>query len=478
MADNALLLNHEERQMCCNIFTFSVIKTPTTNDVIDKTLDTTPSNDSQEHIPSDGDEPPMKKVRVDNGSDMLNNEITNVPDATPKKSTPRSKKTPKKRKTSPNKQVTSEGNVNKEMAKHVNKIHRKLDSPTNKVDELDKHVKKTNIKDKYIIVNHSPTLCTVQMNINPKTPENGKRKRGRPRKDLVFHVSNKGEPTVTLAKKIRTEKSLPSISSPTTESERSDGASDTNSISSIDLETRKASSRTRENVCKVCEKPDDLLVCEGVCNSAYHKECLTSGTIIPEKFICEQCTTGNHICFVCNKTDNVIKCSSQNCGKFYHLDCIKTVDPKIKDENFICPLHHCNVCGTEKPTNSKRRLTSCIRCPVAYHSSTCIVAGSLPITSQYIVCNRHFIADPKKAHHLHVNVNWCFVCSIGGTLICCESCPAAFHPECIQETGIPEGHFFCRDCKEGKELLYGEIVWVKLGMYRCCHVFIFYNNFF
>ena len=89
------------------------------------------------------------------------------------------------------------------------------------------------------------------------------------------------------------------------------------------------------------------------------------------------------------------------------------------------------------------------------------------------MCSKHFLREKNKAHHTHVNVNWCFVCSIGGTLICCESCPAAFHPECISYEGIPEGHFFCKDCTEGKELLYGEIVWVKLGMYRY-GIFIFY----
>ena len=479
LADDALLLNLEERLNCSNIFRFSEVKTPNIDtehsELEDKTLDTTPGNDSQENISFDGEEPPVKKVKVDNGEDVLDNDNTNVLDAKPEKSTPKSSsqkpvnRTPKQTKTTPNK---TNRKANKEVAKRVNKGHSnkpvksKQDSPSNKVDE-----QVTKIKDKYLVVNHSPTLCTVKMDINPKTPENGKRKRGRPRKDLVFHVANKDQPTVTVVKKLRTEKSLSSESSPSAESERSDGASDTNSISSVDLESRKSSSKIREYVCKVCEKPDDLLICEGVCNNAYHKDCLTSDNI-PEKFMCDECTTGNHTCFVCSNTDNVVKCSFQNCGKFYHLDCIKSVDPKVKDENFICPLHQCNVCGTSKNANSKRRLACCTRCPVAYHSSTCIVAGSLPITSQHLVCNRHFIADPKKAHHLHVNVNWCFVCSIGGTLICCESCPAAFHPECIEETGIPEGRFFCRDCKDGKELLYGEIVWVKLGMYRYCNVFI------
>ncbi|VDN36998.1 unnamed protein product [Dibothriocephalus latus] len=30
------------------------------------------------------------------------------------------------------------------------------------------------------------------------------------------------------------------------------------------------------------------------------------------------------------------------------------------------------------------------------------------------------------------NVSWCFICSKGGRIICCESCPASFHQECLK----------------------------------------------
>ncbi len=29
------------------------------------------------------------------------------------------------------------------------------------------------------------------------------------------------------------------------------------------------------------------------------------------------------------------------------------------------------------------------------------------------------------------NVSWCFICSKGGRIICCENCPASFHEECL-----------------------------------------------
>ena len=38
----------------------------------------------------------------------------------------------------------------------------------------------------------------------------------------------------------------------------------------------------------------------------------------------------------------------------------------------------------------------------------------------------------SKKKNYHVNASWCFMCSEGGSLICCEICPAAFHLECLK----------------------------------------------
>jgi len=56
---------------------------------------------------------------------------------------------------------------------------------------------------------------------------------------------------------------------------------------------------------------------------------------------------------------------------------------------------------------------------------------------------------------------------LGGTLLCCDSCPAAYHAECLE--GSPseqEGAWYCKDCHVGRQPHYGDIVWVKLGSYR------------
>lgn len=49
-------------------------------------------------------------------------------------------------------------------------------------------------------------------------------------------------------------------------------------------------------------------------------------------------------------------------------------------------------------------------------------------------------------------------------MVCCENCPAAFHAKCLENE--PSGEFYCGGCQNRKPLLYGDIVWVKLGSYR------------
>uniref|UniRef100_A0A1I8FBH3 PWWP domain-containing protein n=1 Tax=Macrostomum lignano TaxID=282301 RepID=A0A1I8FBH3_9PLAT len=53
----------------------------------------------------------------------------------------------------------------------------------------------------------------------------------------------------------------------------------------------------------------------------------------------------------------------------------------------------------------------------------------------------------------------------GGSLVCCERCPASFHPECLKLSELPE-QFTCDDCRMGRQPRYGDIVWVKVGHFR------------
>ncbi|XP_042841068.1 histone-lysine N-methyltransferase NSD2 isoform X1 [Panthera tigris] len=227
----------------------------------------------------------------------------------------------------------------------------------------------------------------------------------------------------------------------------------------------------KEYVCQLCEKPGSLLLCEGPCCGAFHLACLGLARRPEGRFTCSECASGIHSCFVCkeSKTD-VRRCVVSQCGKFYHEACVRKYPLTVfESRGFRCPLHSCVTCHASNPSNprpSKGKMMRCVRCPVAYHGGdACLAAGCSVIASHSIICTSHFTARKGKRHHAHVNVSWCFVCSKGGSLLCCESCPAAFHPDCLS-IEMPDGSWFCNECRAGKKLHFQDVVWVKLGNYR------------
>jgi len=57
----------------------------------------------------------------------------------------------------------------------------------------------------------------------------------------------------------------------------------------------------------------------------------------------------------------------------------------------------------------------------------------------------------------------------GGTLVCCDTCPASFHVECIEEGKGPreeDAQWQCSECIDHQKPKYGDIVWVKFACYR------------
>ncbi|NXJ24102.1 NSD3 methyltransferase, partial [Dicrurus megarhynchus] len=294
-------------------------------------------------------------------------------------------------------------------------------------------------------------------------------------------------------------------------------ASDVQSVDSS-LSRRGTGTSKKDTVCQICESTgESLLACEGECCSVFHLECLGLKAMPEEKFICTECKNGEHTCFSCKLPGKDVKrCSVSTCGKFYHEACVrKFATALFESRGFRCPQHCCTACSMDKDMHkaSKGRMARCLRCPVAYHSGDgCIAAGSLFVSSHILICSNH----SKRTHSSSaVNVGFCFVCARGlvvqdhsdplfssyaykshyllnesnraelmklpmipppssaskkkcekgGKLLCCESCPASFHPECLS-IEMPEGCWNCNDCKAGKKLRYKQIVWVKLGNYR------------
>uniref|UniRef100_A0A8C1NB53 Histone-lysine N-methyltransferase, H3 lysine-36 specific n=1 Tax=Cyprinus carpio TaxID=7962 RepID=A0A8C1NB53_CYPCA len=209
----------------------------------------------------------------------------------------------------------------------------------------------------------------------------------------------------------------------------------------------------------------------GQCCGAFHLQCIGLTETPKGRFICQECKTGVHTCFVCKTPDKEVRrCMIPVCGKFYHMECIMKYSPTVaQNRGFRCSLHVCLACYITNPANpsiSKGRLTRCVRCPVAYHANDyCMAAGSVPLANNSFLCPKHFTQRKGCKNHEHINVSWCFVCSEGGSLLCCESCPAAFHRECLN-IDMPQGSWFCNDCRAGKKPHYKDILWVKVGRYR------------
>lgn len=270
----------------------------------------------------------------------------------------------------------------------------------------------------------------------------------------------------------------------------------------------------RDFVCRVCFKPGNVFKCEGICCGWYHKDCcknnnniaiqsnishinnavqldlsqdhgmcnelddidLDKTSTIPSStgFMCDDCFSGTRpACYICFKyhdqPENRIRCKYNGCGRYYHEKCLKYFpQAKILSVNYLrCPMHCCHTCISDDPrsmytkTNSGN-LIRCIKCPATYHmDSTCIPAGTDFITAQQIICPKH---RPKLDRP--INANWCFICTKGGHLICCETCPTAFHMECLNINIEEDEIYICEECETGRMPLYGEVVWAKFARYR------------
>ena len=232
----------------------------------------------------------------------------------------------------------------------------------------------------------------------------------------------------------------------------------------------------KEFICKVCETSGELLLCEGSCSGAFHLGCLGLDDVPEGEFKCDECTTGLHSCFVCRRNNgNLRACGIMYCGKFYHEECLRHF-PLARlsfQGELICPLHACASCGfhnRKSPDVYHGKMYRCVRCPVAYHcgeTDACLAAGCAIIAPNSIICCKHFMPVKNNKTHSHINVSWCFVCSQGGSLLCCERCPASFHLRCIGLSKLPKDEtWYCNSCRLGLRPRYGDILWVKVQNYR------------
>eukprot|EP00048_Salpingoeca_helianthica_P021099 m.10356 g.10356 ORF g.10356 m.10356 type:complete len:1156 (+) comp5591_c0_seq1:37-3504(+) len=223
------------------------------------------------------------------------------------------------------------------------------------------------------------------------------------------------------------------------------------------------------NVCALCEEPGDLICCEGGCQSSFHAGCLGQRDV-PGRFVCPVCAADQSPCAVCRAVDSttaLLSCSEKDCVRRYHPHCARLFSCSPSDPAagpaITCPAHTCGNCDAGVSTASP--MLSCIRCPIAYHAA-CLPAGCVRKERQSIVCPRH---DPDRSKH--PNSNLCLVCAGGGELVCCDTCPAAYHTACISDFKstdlVSDGQGWeCHECIAGAKAVPDAIVWVKFGSHR------------
>lgn len=125
-----------------------------------------------------------------------------------------------------------------------------------------------------------------------------------------------------------------------------------------------------------------------------------------KNFTCKNCESKTSECFKCKKKGNfiiletarerkkhvdngseLIKCSTLNCHRFYHVNCIShTKLIKFLDGNktrFRCPLHFCVKCVS---TNDTLSMVQCFRCPTGYHVKCLPKEKVFKLSKKYMIC--------------------------------------------------------------------------------------------
>lgn len=238
-------------------------------------------------------------------------------------------------------------------------------------------------------------------------------------------------------------------------------------------------------VCQYCLESGIIMKCAGKCSGYFHKDCFEKhdktaeynailkrklnketkevriGTKSIEiissveenvsKFQCEICTVSQeNLCFVCfESAGDVISCCEKNCGKSYHIECLKYWPQHTKSyasnkiNRLSCSRHVCHTCTSPNIRNQfstapDKKLIKCMQCPGTYHrSSECIPAGSELLSESQLICARHTPIENSK----RISIDYCLFCTLGGSLICCDTCVYAFHKDCLE---APVGdNFIC-----------------------------------
>jgi len=227
-------------------------------------------------------------------------------------------------------------------------------------------------------------------------------------------------------------------------------------------------------VCWKCLKggKKDLKLCNGNCNRKFHKKCLnpvevpsTSKEETKVNYLCDLCSKEVKVCSICSEDlhtdeDNNYKCKQSKCNEQYHKKCLGLLSKNSKS----CLKHYCHTCHLNDRSRDGK-IVSCVMCPMSYHADIlCIPVSTQAISQTQMICPRHQPQSKSKP----INVNLCTYCGLSGKLVLCDTCPRAFHKNCMT-VEIPEDDkklFRCDECVVGILPLYNSIVWAKVGHFR------------
>lgn len=256
------------------------------------------------------------------------------------------------------------------------------------------------------------------------------------------------------------------------------------------LKPAREESVFQDGECAICDASDtNLLACQGHCFQAFHVDCL--GLVQPPnfQFVCDECQAVSRQCFVCSKsTGSLERCAKPKCSKFYHRSCIQNNSLFVFDSlktKFTCPLHSCAKCvcsdvdAAMAPKGST--LVQCVKCPLALHNPSCLIAGCNLLSASQMVCHLHIRIASELNLYKHLNMDNCCECGESGSLYCCDFCSSAYHKECLEdhqkpveveegeegERGVGESEkWMCPACREHDLPTYESVVLCKFGVWR------------
>ncbi|CAN0131795.1 unnamed protein product, partial [Ascophyllum nodosum] len=161
------------------------------------------------------------------------------------------------------------------------------------------------------------------------------------------------------------------------------------------------------DLCDRCEDGGVIIMCDGPCQRSFHPACLGMDDKPDEDpWMCNRCSSKVQSCLECGEKGpemdshnkavkvpgGVSRCQLSSCGRFYHKECLKKMDPDrasySKEGNFKCPQHFCFDCGKTSTNLGPRTLSKCLRCAKA-RCPDCLSSTRYVRKGKWMLCSDH-----------------------------------------------------------------------------------------